>query len=365
MVGVISQDNVNLGGLTATNQGFAEATKEPGITFLVARFDGILGFAWPSISVDGVVPVFNTLLAQQRVPAANSLFGFWLNRTEGSGKHATGGELTLGGVDTNHFSGSLNWVPLTNETYWEFAFDSISLGSTTFASNGRAICDTGTSLLAGPSAIVSKINAAIGTQGLLQDECNQILDSSIDQIVQWIKAGDNASTICANLDLCPGGALCGVCTLVFGVLDEILPSGAGEATIKFILGELCAALPEPNGEAVVDCSKISSLPVIDIAINGITYSLTPEQYILVSGAGNQTICLSGFIGIDMPPQIGPLWILGDVFIGAYYAGWGCFVFVCLIYVVLTPPPPPPQLLMSQTRELVLRPPSKKNCGLIV
>ena len=61
-----------------TGQVFGEAVNQPGETFVDARFDGILGMAWPSIAEDKVTPVFMNMVSQGAV--TDSRFGFYLDR---------------------------------------------------------------------------------------------------------------------------------------------------------------------------------------------------------------------------------------------------------------------------------------------
>ena len=70
--------SLKVAGLTVKGQTFAEATHQPGITFIAAKFDGILGMAWPSISVDKVEPVFQKMVDEGVVKLA--IFAFWLDR---------------------------------------------------------------------------------------------------------------------------------------------------------------------------------------------------------------------------------------------------------------------------------------------
>ncbi|KNC51803.1 uncharacterized protein AMSG_12110 [Thecamonas trahens ATCC 50062] len=236
--GFLSEDDLGIAGLTVKGQTFAEATHFPGITFIVAKADGILGLAWPTIAVDGVVPPFQNMVSQKLID--EPVFGVYLSRDVNA---TVGGEITFGGYDSKYQAGDFHWVPLTNQTYWEFALPKITVNGKTIATNVHGIADTGTSLIAMPMAMAAEFNSAIG------------------------------------------------------------------------------ATPLPTGEAIVQCSKIPTMPKMEVTLNGQVFTLTAEQYVLQISAEGKTECISGIMGIALPPQIGELVILGDVFLGTVYTAF--------------------------------------------
>jgi len=216
--GFLSYDNVNLGGLIVQKQEFAEITDASGLglAYAVGKFDGILGLAWPRISVDGILPVFPAAFDQGLI--ATPSFAFYLGQADGQA-----GELTLGGYDTNHFTGDLTYVPLTNETYWETTLTNITIGGQSVTSCPRVILDSGTSLLAGPSADVKAIATMVGATPFPLNpkeytiDCSKI--ASLPDMVMTI--GGNPFTLKGSDYVINAGGQC-----LFAMIGIDVPSGA-------------------------------------------------------------------------------------------------------------------------------------------
>jgi len=339
--GFLSNDNCGVAGFDLKNQQFAEATNEPGLAFVAGRFDGILGLAFQTIAVDGVVPPFYNMMAQYNI---QPMFSVWFSRNTTSGDN--GGEIVFGDVDPNHFTGNHTFAPITREAYWQFAVDSASIGDFNFCDGGcPAIADTGTSLIAGPSDKVKELNKMLGATDALTVECENYLGQYLPELVQKVK-NMSPEEVCEDMHLCSsfesskvgtarrllsksksplkseveaGSEVCELCQLATTWAEKALSNNAtAEKVEQFLSKEICSNLLPASGEGVVDCSKIPDMPNVDFVIAGKTFTLTPEQYILQVGAAGQTECISGFMGIDLPAGTGPLWILGDVFLGPYH-----------------------------------------------
>uniref|UniRef100_A0A8C6VKJ9 Peptidase A1 domain-containing protein n=1 Tax=Naja naja TaxID=35670 RepID=A0A8C6VKJ9_NAJNA len=234
LMGICSKDVVQISNISIEAQDFGESLLEPGNTFVSAHFDGVLGLAYPNLSVMDAVPVFDNIMRQNLVE--EPVFSFFLNR-DGT---KDGGELIFGGIDHSLYHGPMYWIPVSRKMYWQIPLESVKIqGQIVACKNGcEAIVDSGTSLITGPLLDIKKLQAKIG------------------------------------------------------------------------------AVPNPSGEFLVDCRRLSSLPSISFTIGQKEFTLTPKQYIIKVCI--QAFCFSGFQSLDLIFNEGPLWILGDVFMSGFY-----------------------------------------------
>jgi hypothetical protein len=236
--GVYSADTIAIGPNKVPGYTFAEVdnTKGLGPAFAIGHFDGICGMGLDDISVDHVKTPLRALADAGALDA--NVFAFYL---QGGG---AAGELVLGGVDSSHYTGDFSYLPVQEMVpgkvgYWEIKLDSFEINGKNMVDSTKAIVDSGTSLLAVPSAAIKEIAKQVGAK-------------------------------------------------------TVLP------------------IPPFNKEYTMPCTGDS--PDLDIMLGGKKYSLKQEDYVLNDGGQ----CLFAMTGLHVPAPAGPLVILGDVFMRAYY-----------------------------------------------
>jgi hypothetical protein len=220
--GVFSSDTVTIGDLKLTDYTFAEVDKTSGLGlgYRFGKFDGILGLGWDSISVGGVTTPMKALVASGQLQ--QPVFAFYLGNNQP-------GELLFGGVDQKHYTGDFSFVPLSSETYWQVKLDGVKLADVSFSTTDKAIVDSGTSLLAGPTDDINKIATKLGAKSVLGKEWIVDCSAAIPDL-SFTLGGKSYTLSKSDLILQASGSQC-----ILGLMGIDVPAPHGPL---WILGDV-------------------------------------------------------------------------------------------------------------------------------
>jgi hypothetical protein len=224
--GFQSFDTLNMGGLEITSQEFAEVTDASGLgaAYLLGKFDGILGLAFPVLSVNQVPTCFENTVNQGLVD--DSVFSFFLGNSD-----SEEGELMFGGWNSDLYTGDIEWVELLSPTYWEITMQSLTVDGVSYvdSAGAKAIVDSGTSLLTGPTEKVAALADSIGAKEIIAGEymvgCNYDTLPDFEFVIN-----DKTYTLTAKEYLIPDGELC-----LLGIIGLDIPKPTGPL---WILGDI-------------------------------------------------------------------------------------------------------------------------------
>jgi len=158
--GVFIKDNICVGAI-CTHANFVVATEESDEPFSLVPFDGIFGLSLPQMSE---APHFNVLdcMIRDKVLKSN-IFSVFLGGTD-----TEASEISFGEFRKERMASDMFWVPVTNPGYWQVAMEDITVGDKKQNLCGgqcQVAVDTGTSLLAGPSDIITAITNEVKVKG--------------------------------------------------------------------------------------------------------------------------------------------------------------------------------------------------------
>jgi len=218
--GIYSRDKMAIGSIAVPDYLFAEVTDVTGLgaAYKFGKFDGICGMGWDSISVDKVQTPLQALLASKQMP--EPVFGFYIGNNRA-------GEMTIGGVNSDYYTGDFTFVNLKAEGYWEIPLDAVKLNGNVVDTTNSAIVDSGTSLMAGPTASVAAIAKKLGAHSILGKEYVMSCKKTFD--MAWTIEGKDYTFSNSDINIADG-PFC-----IFGMIGLDVPAPRGPL---WILGDI-------------------------------------------------------------------------------------------------------------------------------
>eukprot|EP00210_Caulerpa_lentillifera_P003201 g3058.t1 len=343
--GILSIDNLVIGGMKIKHQTFGEAQVESSLSIVLSQFDGIFGLGFPEYSSFGVMPPFQNMVLQGLIK--EPIFSFYIKGDE------VGSELLLGGADSRHWTGEHLWTKVTKRGYWQIAIEKMQVHQVKgVCKNGcDAIIDSGTSFICGPKKDIKHINQRIkkisidhGLDTLtLKETCNRRLlqlfnelqsmelnsASSEDLCIKYCNTRTQKTVIPSTRRLSaervtsPGSgsiAECSMCLEVASLLDK--EALTNETDLVSAMNQICDSYflnsSSPSNSVTqqmeVNCKVKKHLPDINIYISNGHLVLSPKDYIWEVSVLGKRSCLSGLLGLEEDN----FWILGDNFLAKYH-----------------------------------------------
>ncbi|KAJ2454143.1 aspartic proteinase precursor [Coemansia sp. RSA 2336] len=166
LIGQVGADKLHIGNVTVEDVHVGLATHMSRF-FRTARFDGVFGLGFPGLSrIQSQTPLYAMVQAGL---LEKPIFSFWVREGHG-GQHA-GGEVVLGGVNSQRFEGDGRVLPIVRKMYWEVELNGLLIDNypVPSISSQTAIIDTGTSLIVLPAIDADVVNQALGAVPLYDE----------------------------------------------------------------------------------------------------------------------------------------------------------------------------------------------------
>ncbi|PAV92366.1 hypothetical protein WR25_09837 [Diploscapter pachys] len=157
--GYQGKDTITFGGLTVQVQEFGVANMLAEV-YGYQQMDGIFGLGWPALAVNKVIPPMQNVLSQLDAP----LFTIWLDRKLDIDMGGAAGLITYGALDIVNCDSTVNYVPLSAETYWQFKIQAFSIGTYSESKSEDVMSDTGTVWIRTPNDVINNIVKQTGAK---------------------------------------------------------------------------------------------------------------------------------------------------------------------------------------------------------
>lgn len=163
ITGDFYEDKFCIGDGLCSDIRFIGSVEQSAAPFSSTPFDGILGLGFKDLSMGNKFNILDDMYAAGTLPGGQ--FSVFLTEDGRS-------EITFGGFREELLASEVVWAPVTHESYWQVAVKDITFDNTDTQLCGAQGCqvavDTGTSMLAGPPALVSALQDKLQAK----DDCS-------------------------------------------------------------------------------------------------------------------------------------------------------------------------------------------------